>query len=74
MNLEGNSFIKFKRKIFTEDFLVKKSTLVLDVLYSCPVRKPKPYPEVRGRNPYLFRTRTHIRIRERNVDGSILKF
>ena len=26
------------------------------------------------RNPYTFRTRTHVRKRERNVNGSILKF
>ena len=29
----------------------------------------KPYPEVRVRNPYTFRTRTHVRVRERNVNG-----
>ena len=33
----------------------------------------KPYPGVRVRIPYTFRTRTHVRVRERNVNGSIFK-
>ena len=59
--------IKIFRSIAKYDKFSCKKNIMNKVMYVT-------YPEVRGRNPYLFRTRTHIRKRERNVDGSILKF